>query len=248
MGKKQSLGLELDKWDSGFFKQRIARLILRDKAKVSLGELKDVLGRAKKKRVRFLVARFNTPSPKYARLLRSVGFKKVDESVSLSFDTTTKLKLPSSSKSIRFYKLADLKAISRIAQDAFRLSYFYRCGFARKEVIDHYHALWAENLCKDPDCCVFVAQQAKEVCGSLELKLDKQTGSAKIVLIAVDRCFQGRGFGRSLIDACIRYAMQNGIRCINVRTQRKNLSALLLYEKAGFKISGYDATFCKTMR
>ncbi len=56
--------------------------------------------------------------------------------------------------------------------------------------------------------------------------------------VAADPANQGRGIGRALVDACMRYAASRGARHIALQVDRGNARAQRLYERVGFRQSG----------
>ncbi len=61
-------------------------------------------------------------------------------------------------------------------------------------------------------------------------------GFLHIVVFHVWPSWQGRGVGRSLVDASITEARKMGFSCIKLGTTNDNLPALYFYQRAGFVI------------
>jgi len=124
------------------------------------------------------------------------------------------------------------------------LSYFYRCGLAKRAIIDSYHSQWAQNLCKDKDSRVFVAERKNSIKGFIVLSVDSLKKDAKIVLIAVKKSARGLGIGKALVQKSLEWSISN-IKRIDVRTQKDNKKAIFLYKGTGFKIISRDKIFYK---
>lgn len=82
--------------------------------------------------------------------------------------------------------------------------------------------------------CVFVTYEGEKITGMATLKIDNQT--AHIGLIAILSGYQGKGFGRELIDFCKVTAVQKQCKKLIVPTQLANNKACEFYKACGFKI------------
>lgn len=249
MGKSGLPPVDIDRWDSKFFDATIGKIRLSGK-NVYPGfyeKLSALAESAKKDKISFLVIRLDDPVPAYEKDIESLGFKKYGESVDLIFEYPGKKEIKTMPAcGVRLYKSTDTGSIRDIAKDAFRLSYLYKCGFSKRSDIDRYHSVWAENLSKENNTVVFVAEERDKIIGFAGLSTIEDNGEryGRIRLIAVHKKFRGRGIGRGLIQKCIGWAGP-GIGLIRVRTQTDNKNALLAYKNAGFKEERWDAVFCK---
>jgi ribosomal protein S18 acetylase RimI-like enzyme len=249
MAKRRSFPLKIDEWDSRFFNTSIARLTISGKAKdLFLSEmLSDLMIRARGAKVRYLIVKLENSDGFHERILRRFSMKERGKSVDLKFSYDDRKKGAFFSEyDIHLLRSSDLGKIKDIASDAFRKSYFYRCGFAKRNAVDRYHARWVENLSKGKNTFIFTAKKDKEVAGFLILKLDKGERSARIILIAAHKKSRGRGVGRALMNRCIEWG-EGRIKEIFVKTQQNNSAAVMLYKKIDFKPVGYDTIFCKNI-
>jgi ribosomal protein S18 acetylase RimI-like enzyme len=241
------LSLKLDNWDTSFFGSRIARLNLCRKRKTAglSRELSDLVDRAREKKVRFLVAKLNSPAHLYEKKMTKAGFARCGESVDLVYRYTKRKEgKPSGDVKVRSFAPKDARAVRDIASDAFRLSYLYKCGFAGKEKIDRYHVEWVNNLIKGSSSRVFVAEKGRKVVGFSAINVDRDKGSGRIILIAVHKKFRGLGIGNALTRKCIEWG-RGRLGKMFVKTQKDNRKALLLYKKHGFTPRGHEKIFCK---
>ena len=62
---------------------------------------------------------------------------------------------------------------------------------------------------------------------------------AAIETLDVDPSFQGKGIGKRLLHAGEDEMFASGIKSIRLEVSTNNLSALLLYEKAGYRTVAY---------
>ena len=80
---------------------------------------------------------------------------------------------------------------------------------------------------------VFKAEDGIKGMASCKIRGD-QMGS--IGLIATDAGFQGKGVGKSLVQAIDFYYQDNNVKTSTVVTQKSNIQACNFYEKAGFTV------------
>lgn len=64
-----------------------------------------------------------------------------------------------------------------------------------------------------------------------------QTGTFKISLLAVHPSTRNQGVGRALISKALTTGINSGSRTLLVTTQRANIAAMALYQKAGFEVT-----------
>jgi ribosomal-protein-alanine N-acetyltransferase len=57
-----------------------------------------------------------------------------------------------------------------------------------------------------------------------------------ILMIAVDKRFQGKGFGKKLLNHFIKEAKEKKVRKVFLEVSVKNEPAIQLYKKSGFKV------------
>jgi len=249
MDRKLSLPLKVDKWDSGFFNVKIARLNISGKKpdKSLTRRMHDLIELAMRENIAFLVIKLVDPNPAFEEVIRGVNFEECGESV----ESTLVYPVSSSGDNsgnhkVRLFKAGDREEVRNIAKDAFRLSYLYKCGFAKRNIIDSYHMQWAENLTKDKNAVVFVVDVCSKVAGFIAMSVDELKRIGVIVLVAVKNEYRGLNIGKSLVQECIEWGISN-VKSIEVKTQKSNKKALSLYEKMGFKVVSTDKIFYKRM-
>jgi ribosomal protein S18 acetylase RimI-like enzyme len=57
---------------------------------------------------------------------------------------------------------------------------------------------------------------------------------------AIDRKWRRNGFGRHLIDAAVKWAVETGLPTLRLETQSNNVNACMFYQRCGFKLGGFD--------
>jgi len=86
-------------------------------------------------------------------------------------------------------------------------------------------------------CPAFVACVGEDVVGAAVFAVEEAWSAVVLVMLNVLPGFQGRGGGRSLLDALRQEARQRGLDRILVVTTNDDLPALALYQRYGFRIA-----------
>jgi GNAT superfamily N-acetyltransferase len=86
-------------------------------------------------------------------------------------------------------------------------------------------------------CPAFLACDGDDVVGLASYFLQPEWDALVLVLLNVLPDFQGRGAGRSLLDALRNTAVQHGLAWVIVATSNDDLPALALYQRSGFRIT-----------
>ena len=96
---------------------------------------------------------------------------------------------------------------------------------------------WIHNLLlKKEQVDIIVYKTNNKIIGFTSIE-EKENLLFDIGLVAVNSGYRGKGIGAKLINYATRYAYLKGGGDIQVITQEKNVPALNLYEKCGFRIS-----------
>lgn len=249
MVKRQSFPLVMDKWDSSFFKTSVARLNISGKKKYPYfsDRLSDLLLRAKREGVRHLFVKLENPKSFYEKNILHMGMRKCGESVDLRLSYPHRvIKKGVPGHNISVLRPQDIAKVEAIASDAFRLSYFYRCGLAKIKDVDRYHRTWVKNLSKDKDVLIFVAKKKNIITGFLIVKLNRSGHYGRIILIAVHKKHRREGLGSALMHKCIE-RLSGKVNYLFVKTQKDNHKALTLYGRMGFRPAASEKIFCKRM-
>jgi len=86
-------------------------------------------------------------------------------------------------------------------------------------------------------CPAFLACDGDEVVGVATVAVEEVWNAIVLVMLNVLPAYQGRGGGRSLLDAVREEAQRRGLARILVATTNDDLPALALYQRYGFRIT-----------
>lgn len=75
------------------------------------------------------------------------------------------------------------------------------------------------------------------------LLLPTRPHTLELVNVAVAEEWQGKGYGKQLVQHAIQCARELGYQVLEVGTGNSSLSQLGLYQKCGFRICGVDTDF-----
>lgn len=97
---------------------------------------------------------------------------------------------------------------------------------------------------KRGECFVFEgdSDENKATVG-VHVLLPTRPKTVELVNVAVEESHQGRGIGKKLVLHAIETAKTKGFKTIEVGTGNSSLSALGLYQKCGFRMTGIDRDF-----
>ena len=86
-------------------------------------------------------------------------------------------------------------------------------------------------------CPAFLACDGAEVVGTAPFAVEEAWNAIVLVMLNVLPDYQGRGGGRSLLDALCEEARGRGLVRILVATTNDDLPALALYQRYGFRVT-----------
>lgn len=81
---------------------------------------------------------------------------------------------------------------------------------------------------------IFVALRGREVVGTCAV-VPAEPGVFELVKLSVAPSMRGHGLGRRLVEACLAYARERGVRRVALVSSSRLASALRLYERLGFE-------------
>ena len=228
-------------WDSEFFGRRIAKVL---PSSLRNEEIQVLDAWSKRERIDclyFLSADSGGPA---LWSVEKSGFHLVDLRVTL-FAKLDKLVLPASeSDSICLASSADIPDLRAIAALNHGDSRFYADPHFERAKCNELYAIWVEKSVKDTDHKVFIYKPEAKALGYVSSCLE-DGGSAIIGLVGIAKDCQGRGIATQLTNHCIRVMQSEGCTQIQVVTQGRNIKAIQLYEKCGFRLKSIQTWFHK---
>jgi ribosomal protein S18 acetylase RimI-like enzyme len=135
----------------------------------------------------------------------------------------------------------DLSILQDLAGSAFVHSRFAVDPFFSNDQVVAFHRQWITNLCRGLAQEVLVYELEGRAIGFVSCALDH--GEGRIPLIATEEAVRGRGIGRDLVAAALRWFAAAGASVAHVKTQATNYPALALYHRSGFNVSHAELTF-----
>ena len=92
------------------------------------------------------------------------------------------------------------------------------------------------NMLNNEEEKVFVIENDKEIIGYISIKINnKTTKSIWIDELMIDKDYQNKGYGKSLINKVYQYAEENNCKRIELNCWSFNENAKNFYHKQGFK-------------
>jgi dTDP-4-amino-4,6-dideoxy-D-galactose acyltransferase len=164
-------------------------------------------------------------------------FRFVDLRVELACPATGYLAAPGRpSAGVRRAKPGDRVPLQQLARTAHRETRFFKDARFDRSQCEELYAAW---IARDLDShAVLTCDEADGIEGvggyvTCEQTADPEVG--RIGLLAVAPRLRGRGFGRTLLAAAFEHFRSGGVARLEVATQGTNVSALRLYQAAGFQ-------------
>ncbi|NPV54614.1 MAG: GNAT family N-acetyltransferase [Firmicutes bacterium] len=156
--------------------------------------------------------------------------------------------------SVRPFQPYDVQALRHIARCAFRHDHFHSDPLIHQSAADEVYVRWLQNSCDGRADTILVAEEpgnSPNPSGFITCRIDKTittlTGipHGVIELVAVSPEAQGKGVGTALVLRSLGWFAQQGVSSVEVGTQTRNLHAVRLYQKVGFRCVAFSHTFHK---
>lgn len=217
-------------WDSEFFQKRIGKIVLSNNDN---NILQTLLNQAKTEQYELLYVFGNEDVIIHEVLLTNYNGSLVDRKV--LYTKYLESSINSATNAIEY----ESKLLSKDFESLGYLSGKYSRFFTDKQFSDaDFHKLykiWVEkSISREIANHVYCVYEGAKVIGMVTLKIEPEHGH--IGLIAVSEEIQGKGVGKSLINACTNKLISLNIPNIEVPTQFYNQKACAFYEKCGFEV------------
>ena len=223
-------------WDSDFFKRRIAAV----KGPWTREAVASDVHQARSAGYDYLTARPPADDAAAMRAVEESGFYLTDIGVTWATNVGQYLRRRDDPAGrARTATESDLPWLRDAATALFTQSRFYHDPFYSPVAANRMHAAWIENSVRG------MAADAVLVLDDIGFVTCKIGGdrAGHIVLIGVIDAAQGRGAGRALITAALRWFCEREVQEVMVKTQVKNLKAMNFYRALGFALHSSDVTF-----
>ncbi|HKJ43315.1 MAG TPA: ribosomal protein S18-alanine N-acetyltransferase [Sunxiuqinia sp.] len=139
--------------------------------------------------------------------------------------------MEASKVTIRLAEKTDVKALFKIEQRSFDAE-----SFSRRQI--NYLATRSSGF-------FWVLAEASEIAGFIVLLQRKNTRGLRIYSLAVSPNFRGKSYGRLLLEKALQTANENAKQYLYLEVSEENQSAIRLYQKFGFQITGKRKAYYK---
>ena len=225
------------RWDTELFGRKIGAI---KKLPSSQGNLKRAIEDAKKNGFKYLLCKLKCEEWKEIGMLQKTGFYLSDIGVIWEIDTfCVNIRTPH----VHIATGKDIIALKKMTKHLFRHSRFYHDPFFTKKEADCLFEAWIENSVKgkEADIVFWINGVGFITC--------RKISSAKgmIPLIGVVDRMRGKGFGKTLVLAAIKWFREKGIKKVQTRSQLTNIQATNFYSRIGFKVIMADIVLSKIL-
>jgi ribosomal protein S18 acetylase RimI-like enzyme len=224
----------LVEWDSAFFKMKVARI---DKCQPSIKALFEII---EELRSNNYALAYLASSRKYSiDAIRSMGGQCVDEKLTFLLELNENGTHVFDSIVVPFGKSMKIGDIEKLAMASGKYSRYAADPRFPVELFEALYKEWGRrSALREIVKEVLVIENNGNVVGFVTLGGHEKEGF--IGLIAVDETYQGKGYGKLLINAAKKWFVNNGYKKVRVVTQAVNSVACSLYSKAQFRVEKRD--------
>ncbi len=216
-------------WDSAFWGVRVGRVL---PTRLNAEEMAAALRWCAAQQVQWLYLLADAAHTPTVRLAEDHHFRLVD--IRTLFALPLKgAKIPAPSATVRPVRPEDMATLREIARQSFRDGRFYHDPRVSPAKADAFYETWIVNSAEGFADAVLVAELEGAVGGMITCHLKDTVGS--IGLVGVHHAMRGRGLGRALTWAAVRFFAEHGMHAAHVVTQGRNIPAQRLYQACGFK-------------
>ncbi len=226
-------------WDSAHFGLRIGRVF---SASPSAELLTEALAWADRLSIDCMYLLADSNATGAIRAVSEAGWRMVDIRVTLGAKLWDDAVHPADRA--RPARHEDIPYLKQLAKRSHRDSRFYTDGNFSTAACDELFAVWIERSILDRSFAgaVFVAQTGMdEPAGYITCAIKE--GKGDVGLIAVDEKTRGVGVGTRLLAEAARWFGAQGAERASVVTQGRNVPALRMYERSGFRIESVQLWF-----
>jgi len=221
-------------WDSEFFGITVAQIL---PAKLSVGELDQVISRMKKENVKLAYWASNPNDEESQRGAQLFHGFLADKKVTFVTEISHIYQQPDSFDWVieEYSDILPCADLENLAIQAGIYSRFKRdLRIPERKFVDLY-LLWIRNsVNRQMADAVLVAHLSGNIAGMITLV--EKNGRGCIGLLAVNKDMQRKNLGVALVRAAHAWARKRGLMSAQVVTQEENIASCKLYKKCGYRI------------
>ncbi len=218
-------------WDSSFFDRRIARVT---ESRLTEEAVRSITVWCEQNAIDCIYFLASSDDADTIRLLEDHRFRFVDVRLTLETRPAVSQRMDAGEGLARFCEPADVPALREMARVNHWDSRFYYDDNFDKSRCDALYEVWIEKSCHGYADSVIVAEIGERVVGYITCHLRDYTKRGEIGLLGVASESQGKGIGKKLVNASLRWFAEQQIDQVSVVTQGRNINAQRLYQKCGF--------------
>jgi len=203
----------------------------------------------KKNKAKFIQCKLDSRNIYVAQVLEEFGFRLASTDITFLRDTTLVEQKPHNYL-ISLCNEGDVDYLYTMSKETYRTTRFHNDPKISKEQANEMQALWIKNCYYQKLADeIIVIKDGKDICGYVACGIVKNisfSGNKKIgriILITVDKKFQGKGIGSIVIRESLKWFKNQGCAFVAVGTQLINIPALKFYQKNGFKVESTTLSF-----
>lgn len=217
-------------WDSEHFGHQIARWDHPDLTVPEVAQLQQWMTDSDVACTYILV---DPASSSLVNAIERIGGSLVDIRVTLRSDLSD---VAEPKQSVSVAGPDDVDALRDIALISHRDGRFHADHRLDSDLADRMYGTWLVNSVVNGFADVVHTIRIDEVPTGYVSSKKREDGSTELSLIAVSPTARGRGIGRELVHASMRWGSETDATSMDVVTQGRNVPALNLYQAAGFRI------------
>lgn len=222
-------------WDTNFFGYKIARYMSQEIEKEQISNLNL---HAREEGIKCLYFLASLTCHETTLLLEKNQFHLMDIRVTLSKN----IQKNDMKYKLEFASEKDVIEIQRISKGAYVFSRFYFDSLLRDKAALFFD-VWIENSLKGWADCNLILKVNNKIGAFLTAHVAGE--ELNIGLVGVSKECRGQGLGHQVLEMLESWAIDKKIKKINVTTQARNVSAMRLYEKAGYRVVDTKAWYHK---
>lgn len=225
-------------WDTEFFGRKIGTF---KKPPSSRKRLVQALEDAGKEGFQYLSCRLDVTDIKGIRMLEAADFYLSD--IGVTWETSTDRDVRGTAD-VSVAAEKDIRAVKKMTEGLFEYSRFYHDPFFKKGEADRLFKAWVENSVKRRSADIVLRMKGT---GFITCRrVSASMGEISLVGVVYDK--RGKGSGKALVSAALRWFREEKIKRARVRTQLMNIQGMNFYSRMGFRVTGVDVVMSKVLK